>query len=367
MELPSGLTISDFWCSLPFCCLLSFGFSLKRPRQLLTKQFMQIMSLSATSYKDEPAHAQPSSSPLLPTRLPLSSPSVTARTSNTTTTIRLHHPRFSPSFSERPRSLPCTDFSSGPQLRQSKPRLSCPTPPSPADPGHTPKRVNHYDWSPVLLLTPPPSSHIGISRATSSSLGKRHTPDSFGTSPYHVGRRFHAKATDFSSPTLSTRRAKALSQLKPLPMLLPCTAMELAANNEPSQIMVSHSTSLNSPKPTQVSEHVKSSTPALIEAPTRAKGRELPKLMPFTKPRALTLDGMDRPVLPPLLGNLSPNRFGPIRTSSSRTSSSFRHAVEHKSNPYFVFSQPRRPVDYFTLPVSSSRGARGRSTSSPFQ
>ncbi|KAJ9479011.1 DNA-binding [Pseudozyma hubeiensis] len=84
-------------------------------------------------------------------------------------------------------------------------------------------------------------------------------------------------------------------------------------------------------------------------------------MKPPSKPRALTLGSIDRPVLPPLVGGSSPSHLGPIRSFAS----AFRKRTEYRNNPYFIFNPARRPNDYFTLPVSPLH--TDTRASSPFQ
>lgn len=93
---------------------------------------------------------------------------------------------------------------------------------------------------------------------------------------------------------------------------------------------------------------------------TAAKPHESLKMMPSTKRRALTLDGTNRPVLPPLLGHHYHSNLGPIRTS-------IRRGVEYRSNPYFVSTPARKQTDYFSLSPISPRGAREHRATPLFQ
>ena len=218
-------------------------------------------------------------------------------------------------------------------LPPSAPRPSplCFPTPSPSiaftsNPTHQSGHPGHFDWRPVLL-TPPPSCHGGGSIPSRST--RRRDPSAPDVNPSSGRRRFDRKTAGLESPTLATRRAKKHSQP-------PASALEslcLVAE----QTLCDAMSSARSPS----SSSQKNKT-RLAHAVSRAEApvQHSHKMLPPFKPRALTLDGADRPTLPPMLGHVSPNQIGPIRSSSFSTQ---RHSAAQKSNPYFI-STPRRSV-----------------------
>ncbi|GAC93410.1 DNA-binding [Pseudozyma hubeiensis SY62] len=342
--------------------------------------FMPNMPKSVSGYKvDLIASHSPSpgpSSPAAPTLLSSSSPSVTpssglAAIVTTTTTTHSQHPRRLPRSSlpalKRPSPLALPTTRSRPRARQAESGSSQITPPSPATPYHSLKRSDHYDWSPILLLTPPNSSRSSEHRSSSSPHGEADSSTRFPIPSFYFDDcRCERSRIWPTSPTLSTCRAKKALQLQPTPLPLLTSAKEQntfdrSAPTRLSSEMVSHDASqFPSRTPPESAHGGMSPTTHNIDSPV-ATSEESHKMKPPSKPRALTLGSIDRPVLPPLVGGTSPSHLGPIRSFAS----AFRKGTEYRNNPYFIFNPARRSNDYFTLPVSPSR--IDTRASSPFQ
>ncbi|CBQ73168.1 conserved hypothetical protein [Sporisorium reilianum SRZ2] len=308
-----------------------------------------------------PSHSLPSSS---------SSSSAPAKSDSASAAIRFQTSRSRGPSSKRPSPLLLSSPSSRrrchhhdqghphrPQPLSSGP-TSGPTPPLPSatrcDSSAT--SSDHYDWTPILLLTPPPSSHT--SKFPSSPTGYLQDTSGCFRSPHsEVQHQLNRNAVWQSSPTLSTQRARRLSQHTPLPLLSHRIAPDSAASDNADPSMSSEFT--QSPP---VAEPVKCSPPVPGTQKSAAEpGASLSlKSMPPTKPRAHTLDGTGRPVLPPLLGHHLHSHLGPMRTS-------LRHGAEYRSNPYFVTTPVRKHFDYFALSPFSSLGAREHRSLSLFQ
>lgn len=229
--------------------------------------------------------------------------------------------------------------------------------------------LEQYDWRPILL-TPPPTAKRGDSRTLSytpveegrdtPTLSKRKTPPKC-TFDY----RPNCNDAWPQSPTLSTKRARKHSHRNPSHASLR-VAVKRTGDKLSSGTMASSSSSqvpFHSSAPSKDSKidshHVDSmeSTPSSVDTH---------RMLPPFKPRALTLDGIDRPNLPPMLGyhptphvighghrhgdgsghRHSHSMLGPIRASPSRSFSSFRNAPEYRSNPYFVSTPGRRYIDH---------------------
>ncbi|KAJ1028968.1 hypothetical protein NDA18_002601 [Ustilago nuda] len=230
---------------------------------------------------------------------------------------------------------------------------------------------DQYDWRPILL-TPPPTVKRGDSSTLSytSVQQGRDTPTlSKQKSPPKCTFDYPPKCNDAwpLSPTLSTKRARKHSHRNPSHASLR-VAVKRIGEKLSSGTMASSSSSqvpLHSSVPSKDSQfdshHLDSMEPTRSSVDTH-------RMLPPFKPRALTLDGIDRPNLPSMLGyhptphpirhghghahahgsghRHSRSMLGPIRASPSRSFSSFRNGPEYRSNPYFVSTPGRRYIDH---------------------
>ncbi|SPO25480.1 uncharacterized protein UTRI_03100_B [Ustilago trichophora] len=324
-----------------------------------------------SSYKDDFLFVQASPSPspsslLHPPPPPLSSPITVHRHDCHHHYLHHHHHRNSTQHlhpSARVHSLP----------------PPFPTPSQPSSGGPTPSglkttislqrsgsgRHGLYDWSPIPLLTPPPSSQ-GTKRTSSSSPTKSDQRDlsARNRSPFTGHHhQFDRNAVWPESPTLATRRAKKHPQLGPALESLRTSAKQTLFDNTARQQIMSSS----APSQSSQSRHQVDAKPLQTLSRSRALTGGSHNMLPPFKPRALTLDGADRPTLPPMLDYVSPSQVGPIRKLSH---SSLRHAAEHRSNPYFISTPARRSISHARSSASfspqTSREASDAETWSPY-
>ncbi|CDR99454.1 hypothetical protein [Sporisorium scitamineum] len=332
-------------------------------RPLLADQALSAeMETPTRSYKDGGLASLLSSPPSLPLSSSLSSPPSITYKVDSPAIIRSQDLPSPGASSKRP--SPLLIYPSSRHHNHDKPHhlqahSSDPTPPSSTtrcDSSAT--SSGHFDWNPILLFTPPPSSHS--SKLPSSPAGHpRDTSDCFRSPQSAFHHQLNRNAVWQNSPTLSTRRARKLSQHMPLSLMSDRTALNSAVSGDANSSMslnVSSEVMQSSPG-TELSG--RSPSPLGIKR-TAAKPHESLKMMPSTKRRALTLDGTNRPVLPPLLGHHYHSNLGPIRTS-------IRRGVEYRSNPYFVSTPARKQTDYFSLSPISPRGAREHRATPLFQ
>nr|QGW08806.1 P53-like transcription factor [Ustilago esculenta] len=205
------------------------------------------------------------------------------------------------------------------------------TPSGLTTPSHRTETAGLYNWSPILLT--PPDSSLGRKRAPSRSG----PPDS--SAPYQSRStaypRFYRSTLCTESPTLATRRAKTIHQLSSGLTSL-CVAAGQASSDLRTPTMSSTRASQVSPRSQRDQRH------ALQASPRTGGSHPHPKnVLPPMKPRALTVDGAERPTLPPVLGYAPQTQVGPIRSSSF---SSLRHGADYRSNPYFHSTCARRSV-----------------------
>ncbi|SPO25735.1 uncharacterized protein UTRI_03100 [Ustilago trichophora] len=322
-----------------------------------------------SSYKDDllfvQASPSPSPSSLLHPLPPPFSPPITVHRHHRHPHYHHHHLRHSFQHfhpSARAYSLP------SPFPTPSQPSLGGSTPSGlkTTTSSHRSSSGKHglYDRSPILLLTPPPSSQ-GTKRTSSISSTKSDRRDA--SAPYRSPSTGHHHHFDRNtvwpeSPTLATRRAKKHSQLGSAPESL-CIAVEQTLSDTARQPVMFSSAPSQSSQSRQWAEAKPLQTPSH----SRALMEDSHKMLPPFKPRALTLDGADRPTLPPMLGYVSPNHVGPLRKPSH---SSLRHAAEHRSNPYFVSTPAHRSIGHArssaSLSPQTSREASDVETWSPY-
>ena len=214
-------------------------------------------------------------------------------------------------------------------------------------------RLDHYNLSPILL-TPPASTQDQHSNRTPTAIGRTASYPRY-RNPVPCLYRLERNAIWPESPTLSVRRVRKRSQ----EIAAATSSLEHTAERISSSPGMHTMTclSLTSSKGFQADEHRREHRAyrsLRIEGPVPATQHVLP---PF-KARAMTLDGTDRPTLPPMLGYTQPSQVGPIRTSPSRTFSASRHGSEHRSNPYFISTPARLPLDQTRSSASLSPSTR---------
>ncbi|SNX84501.1 uncharacterized protein MEPE_03210 [Melanopsichium pennsylvanicum] len=214
-----------------------------------------------------------------------------------------------------------------------------------------------YDWSPILLFTPPPSYP---SRPGTSSRFDRKNSSAPYCNAFPGPHHFDRNTVWPESPTLSTRRVKKHSQPVSGLESLCIAATRTASSDAEGQAMASAAPSKSS------SPHGSQPIRRRLSPQTPFQISDSHKMQPSLKPRALTLDGADRPTLPPMPVNASHGRLGPIRTSPS----TFRHGADYRSNPYFVTPPTSRSVDHArsiaSLSSQSSREASDVEGCSPY-
>lgn len=116
-----------------------------------------------------------------------------------------------------------------------------------------------------------------------------------------------------------------------------------------SQIIMSNQVP-SSPQSSRATEHHNGPSTSHDTIKTGTESKPSHKIWLPTKPRALTLDGSGRLILPPLSGHHSPSRVGPLRTPPFGSWPSTRHRTEFRHNPYFVSTPARRSSELLTLP-----------------
>lgn len=232
-------------------------------------------------------------------------------------------------------------------------------PPSPFHTSsHRSGSLGHCHWTSVLP-TPPPSTKGSKRNSPRSERQYTSTPYRRPLAGHH---RFERNTVWPESPTLSTRRARKFSQLD-LGLASLCVAADQAFSDSASCTMSS------GPRRPSQSRQSRDSA-AQVSSRMEAQAADSHRMLPPFKPRALTLDGADRPSLPPMLGYTSAiQKLGPIRNTSS---SSLRHRTEPRSNPYFISTPTRRSVDDTRSVPSSvspqtSRDGSEAEAWSPFQ
>ncbi len=289
------------------------------------------------SYKERPflEKGLPRSLPLSPPLHPHQSPSTISTFKVNTadgfsfpsarqphTLLRHHHPFSTPTQTQASSSCPTS------------------TPSTPLTPSFRPVELKLPDIINHELLTPPPTSSRGKERKPSPLL-YRHPPSiasrTLSSKPIFLYR------SEFwpESPTLSTRRARKHS--KPLPTL----ALPYFSGHRSSRELASHAMSSapsSSPRESFQCEKRVTRTHTQTLSRSGAQAQDVNRMLPPLKPRALTLDGLDGPSLPPMHSLDPQSHIGPIRTSS-RSFSNARHSGEYRSNPSYVFTPGRKSTD----------------------